>query len=524
MSIKFEDYLKQLETQRSGFNDVLKKGAQTLAERHEYVTTQLKEGDADYQERMDAFDAALKAQQDVRKQITEVEEVIEELVITDYVAKSGVAPKAKGIGSSIIGSITDTSATTGGERRDISNLGDDIRDYMIRKGYTSTSKLKTLQSNTVEQLPDGGTFTSCLQFQVGFGSDSITDDKELVSDIGINPEDMTRFKARKSMFTQHPLAGGQTVLGVGDNYNPEGIFEGNTGGIFEYDIDRNLYNIPYAPQGIMTVLTPQQVTGSSHHFIRQTLRINNAVALLDSITAPPRNFIQEKPQNEYGWTLFKTYVMTYAASVILADEVAEDARPIADAVKSQLGTDVLRTMANSMANGVNTTSAADITGLFNLAGINTRIHRSTAAFASPLNSGGINPSASLVGDDERVTLERAVLDLQRWGFSPDYILTSFEIIDKMAFLFDIDGRKRYTEEQLNNIRGAKVVGGSEVLSTKAMVGDYNMAVRALMRMGITIEIGFINDQFVTDQFTIRARCRGGLKAMRPYALERVTFT
>lgn len=522
---ELKEYKQSLIESRKNLLPKLEAAAGELGERHEYVTKTLKKDDADYDERMKAFDDAFEAQKSLRKEITDIENVIEALTLpsVDF-SEVQSSIKSLKLSPSIEGQLmTAVKSTEMPAGRPVKELARDVQEYMIRKGYNTSSALKSLaRSRPTEVIGQGKTFTPALTFVVGVGGDGdILLDEDLSADSELSA-DIEQYRKRKSMFTQHPMAGGWTAAGdsTGALYNPEGIFEGNTGGIFEYSIDRTLNEMPYAPMGIMDVLKFQNINGNNHHFIRQTLRINNAKALLESITAPPANYNQTKPVNEYGWTLFKTYVMTYAATVIMSDEFQEDVQSIADAIRDQLGIDVNRAFAQSLATGVNTQAAPDITGLFNLAGVNTRIHQGAASFTAPLTG---TPSASLAGDDVRVTLERSVLDLQRWGFSPDYILMPYGIYDQMAFLLDNDNRKRYTDAELGTIRGAKVVMGTEVPATKAMTGDFNMAVRGLNRTALIIDIGYVNDQFVKDQFTLRARRRGGLKAMRPYGLEKITF-
>lgn len=518
-------YKTSLVETRKAIFPKLEAQAVVLGETHEYVTKTLKDGDPDKEARMKAFDDALLGQKALREEITNIETVIEALTLPSFdFGEVQSAIKSLKLSPSIEGGLLSSASVQDQPLgRSVNQLSGDIQEYMVRKGYNTPAALKSLaRGRQAEPMKGGGTFTPALTFVIGMGNEGnvdILEDEDLRSDSGLRA-DLEKYSARKSMFTQHPLAGGQTVLGVGDRYNPEGIFEGNTGGIFEYSIDRALNEMPYAKQGIMDVLKFQNIKGNSHHFIRQTLRINNAKALLESITAPPANYAQVKPANEYGWTLFKTYVMTYAATVILTDEFAEDVQPIVDAIRDQLGIDVNMAFAQSLATGVNTILNADITGLFNLAGINTRIHRGASAYVAPLTG---TPSPFAATDDYRITFERAVLDLRRFGFSPDYILTSYAIQDAMTFQLDQYGKKRYSEAELGKILGATVTAGQEVPDTKAMVGDFGMAVRGLNRTALVIDMGYVNDQFVRDQFTLRGRRRGGLKAMRPYALEKITF-
>lgn len=376
----------------------------------------------------------------------------------------------------------------------------------------------------------GENFNMVASFHASFGTtqkEVISTSKSIAQGYGAEASEIeTALKARresfaKSMFTQHPLAGGDGSL-----YDPTAVFAGNTGGLCEYMIDDTVDVLPYPPASFLECIPVRRIPKSYILYVRQTLRVNNASAVGESGQVGTDNpatpgvaidFRVEKPESEFGFTQAKAYTLTFADTLPVSEEFLEDCPAIADAVESQLMENVRQEFYDQIINGDGSDGDyPELLGLLAQVGLSTRVHQGAASFF------GNTMGAGEATDNIRETLVRAVFDAEAYGYSVDCILMSYEDYTQMYFLKDGDDHRLYTDDELDNIRGAKVRADVRMPAGTALVGAFRQVVQMLIRRAIRLDIGWVDKQFKQDMLTLRATMRGGLLVKAPHALIRVT--
>lgn len=377
-------------------------------------------------------------------------------------------------------------------------------------------------------LKDGSVFNSVASFHGCFGvnqNEIVSTSKSVATELGIYSSDFetkmrtTREAYFKSMFTQHPLAGGDGTL-----YAPTEVFAGNTGGLCEFIIDDTPDVLPYPPLSFLDCIPVRRIPKSYVLYVRQTLRVNNASGVGESVVLTDENptdiavdFRPLKPESEFGWTQGKAYTITFADTIPVSEEFLEDCPAIADAVESQLMENVRQEFYDQIINGDGSDGEyPEILGLLAQVGLSTRVHQGAASFF------GNTMGAGTADDNIRETIIRAIFDAEAYGYTVDCILMSFEDYTQMYFLKDGNDKPLYTDAELNTIRGAKVRADVRMPAGTALVGAFRQVVQLLIRRAIRLDIGWIDKQFRQDMLTLRATLRGGLLVKAPHALIRVT--
>lgn len=413
----------------------------------------------------------------------------------------------------------------------LNNIGTDFYGFVHQLGLTTVEDVKSrLLMSQRAQLKDGSTFTAAASFYASFGSSKNelqSSTKSVATDAGLGKDFETAIKARranantKSMFTQVPgLSGGD-----GDLYAPSEIFPGNTGGLCEYMIDNTLEVLPYPPASFLECIPVRSIPKSYILFARQTLRVNNASAVGESVlltgsdnpTDAPVDFRPIKPESEFGFSQAKAYTLTFADTLPVSEEFLEDCPAVADAVESQLMENVRQEFYDQILNGDGSTGEnPELIGLLAQVGLSTRIHQGAASFM------GNTMGAGAADDNVRETMVRAIFDAEAYGYSVDCIIMNYDDFTNMYFLKDDIGRPLYTEGELMSINGAKVRKDVRMPAGVALVGAFAQTVQILIRRQIRLDIGWTDKQFLQDMLTLRATMRGGVLVKVPHALIRVT--
>jgi hypothetical protein len=417
-------------------------------------------------------------------------------------------------------------------------LGRDFWYALQKAKLTSSDAIKNnLVAPRSAMLRDGQKFNSAFAWDAAFGRNDgqiVEAIKHLgLTDLGWKDEvdalekTKSNREAIKSMFTQVPDVSG----GDGSLYNPTAIFAGNTGGLCEYQIDNSIDVLPYPDATFLDCIPVQQIAKAYLLFVRQTLRINNASGVGESVVLPnlmdfatglvpnPIDFRPIKPESEYGFSQAKAHVITIANTIQMSEEMLEDCQTIVDIVEQQLMEDTRQEFYRQLIEGDGSGGLyPEITGLLSTLGMSTRIHQGAASFF------GNTMGAGAVTDNVRDTLERAVFDGQAFGYVIDCIITSLEDYIEMAMQKDgtLSERKLYTDAEINTIRGARVRADVRMPAGTAIAGAFRRVVRILLRRALRLDIGWVDDQFLTDMLTMRATMRAGLKVTSPHGLIKIT--
>lgn len=331
--------------------------------------------------------------------------------------------------------------------------------------------------------------------------------------------------ATKSMFTQGIQPGGIMQGEEGSLYAPSAIFPGNTGGLCEYEIDNSMEVLPYPKASFLECLSTRQISKSYLLFNRQTLRINNASAVGESVvlseeespTGEAVDFRPIKPESKFGFSQARAFTLTFADTQPLSEEFLEDCPQIADIVEVQLMENVRQVFYNQILNGDGTTGEyPQLIGIFSTLGLSTRVHQGAASFM------GVSQAAGQNTDTVRDTLEKAIFDAVAFGYSPNCIIMNQADYVDMIFEKDGDEHRLYTPEERTSINGVPIKFDVRVPSGMALVGDFRRAMQILLRRAMRLDIGWVDNQFKTDMLTLRATMRAGIKVGLPGAIIRVT--
>lgn len=99
---------------------------------------------------------------------------------------------------------------------------------------------------------------------------------------------------------------------------------------------------------------------------------------------------------------------------------------------------------------------------------------------------------------------------RRTGYAPNYVLISPDIAAQMDVTKDANGQyilPPFSTQDGQIIKGVRLIENDFVGDDDFIVGDFTKALFNFVE-GITLESGFINDQFAKNQMTIRAEATG----------------
>ena len=119
-------------------------------------------------------------------------------------------------------------------------------------------------------------------------------------------------------------------------------------------------------------------------------------------------------------------------------------------------------------------------------------------------------------------------DLERGGFNANYVLVSVDQAAEMDLAkSSTDGHylmPPFTSSDGTVIKGVRVIETNFVSGNEFIVGDFSKYLFNMVE-GMTVDIGYINDQFAKNQFTIRAELygMGRVKANEAFAFVKGDF-
>jgi hypothetical protein len=159
-----------------------------------------------------------------------------------------------------------------------------------------------------------------------------------------------------------------------------------------------------------------------------------------------------------------------------------------------------------------------ITGLNNTFGLSTRVHQGAAT----MGDADLAPGAGAGTDKPRRTFQRGIFDLLALGYrATGIIMNHYDYVD-IAFTEDLDGRDLYTQAELDAIMGAQVAYDVRQPVGTALMGDFQRAVKLLIRRLLRMDMGYVNAQFIEDMITFRVTMRAGIMVKQPHAIIRLT--
>lgn len=151
---------------------------------------------------------------------------------------------------------------------------------------------------------------------------------------------------------------------------------------------------------------------------------------------------------------------------------------------------------------------------------------STPQILGLYNVSGINTYALTGTDTNMDALYNGIYKCQTVGFAnPDTVL--IHPANVKAIILEKDANDNYiwgspSDNPGSRIWGVNMVATTAATSGSAIVGDFSGYVRLYMKKGITLETGFVDQDFIKNRYSIKATGRLCLVVRRAAALSTVT--
>lgn len=544
--------------QRNDLDAAKNTRALKIIEEKDYIEANLTAGSADYIERTKALDLLCDEQIADAEKVIKFDKVIESLTPSQMAAKMAtqndfsefidengeLLPVSGRATTSVSSTFSSRIKSTEEKSEDLAHrIGTDIWNWLRATGLNKKDRwnnIKSFDTDGLQGMHSKAQFKTIGTFTAAFGETdvdrnnaikSLQDDgalwasdtmKSLVERIstrrnaikslarGITPQGLDR-DAVKSMYLQIPnMAGGD-----GAAYQPFEIYAGNSGGLCEYDIDREIAELPYAEVGFLDCIPSERISKSWRMFVRQALRINNADSVNETIYAPPIDYIVTKPESHYGFVQERAYTVVFANTTAISDEFLEECEPLIDIIRNQLMRDALEAYYMQLLFGDGRVGKhPQLLGFFNQVGMSTRIHRGAAKFNGEVKASGKST------DRHRDTIVRGIWDAKAFGYKHDCVIMSQDDYVDMSLERDNQDRLMYTQAELDNISGAKVTADTRVPAGLMLSGAFGQVAKTLIRRTMQFDVGYVNNQFNEDMQTFRCRFRAGNMVRQAFGLTR----
>jgi HK97 family phage major capsid protein len=253
------------------------------------------------------------------------------------------------------------------------------------------------------------------------------------------------------------------------------------------------------PFALRRVVVPDMIpqittTASAVKYMEETTNTNNAAPVAEGAT---------KPEDAFAYTERTVLVEVIATTLPVTEQQLDDVPQIQGIINNSLATHIMIAEENQILTGNGT--SPQLQGFLTKTGVQTQ-----AKGADPA------PSAIFKG----MTLVRFT------GFAePSAVIIHPTDWQNIRLLQDSTGRYIWGDPWVPGIErlwGVPVVQTpAETLGT-ALTGDFATFSYIARRMGLTIQVGYVNDNFAKNLKTIRAEIRIALIIRRPAAFAKIT--
>jgi HK97 family phage major capsid protein len=229
-------------------------------------------------------------------------------------------------------------------------------------------------------------------------------------------------------------------------------------------------------------------------YMEETTFTNNAAPVAEG---------GSKPESANAWTERTVPVEVIATTLPVTDQQLEDVENIEATIRDRLTLMILLAEESQIVGGTGT--SPELQGVLTKSGVQTY-----ALNAEPV------PDAIMRGITKVNVTGRAR--------ASGVVMHPNDYMD-MRLLRTTDGIYIFgspAEAGPATIWGLPIVSTDAMTENTSVVGDWRMFSRLVRRKGITIDVGFVNDDFKRNQRTIRAETRVAVVWIRPAAFCKVT--
>jgi HK97 family phage major capsid protein len=251
-------------------------------------------------------------------------------------------------------------------------------------------------------------------------------------------------------------------------------------------------NIAYAVRRPMiSDMIPQDNVGAQNgvRYMEETTWTNNAAAVAEGAS---------KPESAFAWTERTVTLEIIATTVPVTEQQLEDVPQIEAVLRNRLGTQIMLKEEDYLLNGTGT--SPQIQGFLTKSGTLTQ-------------AAGSDPTPDVI--------LKAMTQVMTVGFAnPTGVVLNPTNYQNMRLLRTADGIYIFGSPAgpANvTIWGMEPIVTPAMTSGSGLVGDFRDYSHISRRKALTIDIGWVNDDFKKNQKTIRAEERLSLEVYRPTA-------
>lgn len=246
----------------------------------------------------------------------------------------------------------------------------------------------------------------------------------------------------------------------------------------------------FKPLTVRQMLRSIPVTSNMVNSLREASFTNDAAEVTEG---------SGKPESDLTFEAYNVPITTVAHWLKVSNQLLADAPAIAAYIDTRLRDGLAQRIDAQLLNGNGTPP--------NLSG-----------FTDSGNFTAYTPTS----DDLLVdAINRAKYTLWAKGYVPDAVVLNPGDWGAMERSKGTDGHYLYGVPALNagtNPFGVRVVLSPNLAAGKMLIGAFNLAAVVYDRQAVTVEMGYVNDDFTNNLVTIRAEERLGLGVERPSAI------
>jgi HK97 family phage major capsid protein len=216
-----------------------------------------------------------------------------------------------------------------------------------------------------------------------------------------------------------------------------------------------------------------------------------------------------KPDATATVELITWNVFTHAVTLVVTEQQLADASQVVNEINTHLLYDLDKLTEEQMTYGPG--GGQNHTGFF----VDT----------------GITEARTVSGDTLMDKIRRAITDIRRNGYSPNVVYMDSLDWEDIELQKVAASDNRYVWAIVRDVLGARiwslrVVEGKSAENTltgerNVLVGDFNRGATRWVREAVALAMGWVNDQFLRNERTIRAEGRDAFGITRPGAFKKI---